>query len=212
MAQPDSSSVTEPQRAAIRRAESILESLRARTESYMVAIAGIPGSGKTTLCEILKQKLPDAVVVPMDGYHLPRCQLDAEGLRRRGAPYTFDAASFRADMERLKATRSGLFPTFDHAEKDPRPDMIRVTPSAPLIIVEGIYVLMRDWGVEGLFDLRVFLDCDLDTAADRLTLRHLECGISHSEAEARHRALTNDRVNSLEILADGCRERADLVL
>jgi pantothenate kinase len=81
-----------------------------------------------------------------------------------------------------------------------------------LIIVEGIYVLMKDWGVEPLFDLRVFLDCDLDVATERLTRRHVECGISQTAEEARHRALTNDRVNSLDILADGCRERADLVL
>jgi pantothenate kinase len=63
-----------------------------------------------------------------------------------------------------------------------------------------------------LFDLRVFLDCPLDVATERLTLRHVACGISNTLADARHRALTNDRVNSIEILADGCRERADLVL
>jgi pantothenate kinase len=203
---------TDPVAAATMRAEAILAALRSRPDASLIAIAGIPGSGKSTLCEVLKSQLPDAVVVPIDGYHLPRSRLDAEGMRRRGAQYTFDAAGCRADLERLKQTRSGLFPTFDHAEKDPRPGMIEVTPSVPLVIVEGLYVLMRDWQLERLFDLRVFLDCDLDVATDRLTRRHVACGISHTEEEARHRALTNDRLNSLEILADGCRERADLLL
>lgn len=198
--------------SATTRAAAILEELRQRPNAYLVGIAGIPGSGKTTLCDMLQHLRPDAVVVPMDGYHLPRSRLDTEGLRRRGAPFTFDSNSFRSDMERLKQSRAGLFPTFDHAEKDPRPGMIHVTPSVPLVIVEGIYVLMRDWRLEPLFDLRVFLDCDLDTATDRLTRRHVATGISLTTEEARHRALTNDRVNSLEILADGCRERADLVL
>ena len=152
------------------------------------------------------------IVLGMDGFHLPRCQLDAEGMRRRGAQHTFDAASFRSDLTRLKQTRAGSFPTFDHAEKDPKAGAIRVTPSVPLVIVEGIYVLMHDWQLENLFDLRVFLDCDLDVATERLTLRHVACGISNTEAEARHRAMTNDRLNAIEILADGCRERADLVL
>lgn len=198
--------------AATIRAEAILELLRQRPDAYLIGIAGIPGSGKTTLCDVLQQRLPEAVVVPMDGYHLPRCQLDAEGMRRRGAQHTFDAANFRADLLKLKETRSGLFPTFDHAEKDPRPGAIQVTPAASLVIVEGIYVLMRDWNLESLFDLQIFLDCDLEVATERLTLRHVACGISSTPEEARHRALTNDRINSLEILTDGCRERADLVL
>lgn len=212
MAHADPAIPSESISAATIRADAILEMLRQRPAAYLIAIAGIPGSGKTTLCDFLKSRRPDAVVVPMDGYHLPRSQLDAEGMRRRGAGYTFDAASCRSDLERLKLTRSGFFSTFDHAEKDPKPDMIRVTPPVPLVIVEGLYVLMHDWQLERLFDLRVFLDCDLDVATERLTLRHVACGISQTEAEARHRALTNDRINSLEILADGCRERADLVL
>jgi pantothenate kinase len=148
----------------------------------------------------------------MDGYHIPRSQLDAEGIRRRGASFTFGAASFQSDLLRLKQTRAGSFPAFDHAEKDPRPNAIEVTPSVPLVIVEGNYLLMREWQLEPLFDLRVFLDCDLDTAMERVALRHLACGISQTEEEARDRALNNDRLNALEILADGCRDRADLIL
>jgi pantothenate kinase len=193
-------------------ADIILAALQNRPDAYLVGIAGIPGSGKTTLCRELKLRRPEAVVVPMDGYHLPRRQLDAEGLRRRGALHTFDAAAFRADIKTLRRTRTALFPEFDHAEKDPRPDAIRVTPSAPLVFVEGIYVLMRDWQVEPLLDLKVFLDCDLDTAVERLAARHVACGLASTFAEGRRRALENDRLNSLGILADGCRERADLCL
>lgn len=193
-------------------ADFILAALHDRPEAYLVGIAGIPGSGKTTLCRELKLRQPDAVVVPMDGYHLPRSRLDAEGLRRRGALHTFDAAAFRADIETLRRTRTALFPEFDHAEKDPRPGVIRVTPSAPLVFVEGIYVLMRDWQVEPLLDLKVFLDCDLDTAVERLAARHVACGLASTLEEGHRRALENDRVNSLGLLADGCRERADLCL
>jgi pantothenate kinase len=138
--------------------------------------------------------------------------LDAEGIRRRGAPFTFDAASFGVDLLSLKKTHTGSFPAFDHAEKDPRPNAITVTPSVPLVIVEGNYLLMQEWQLEPLFDLRVFLDCDLDTAMERVAFRHLACGISPTEEEARDRALNNDRLNALEILADGCRDRADLIL
>ncbi len=196
--------------------ESIIDrffsALQQRPDVYMVGIAGVPGSGKTTLCRSIIARRPDAVVVPMDGYHLPRSRLDAEGMRRRGALHTFDGDGFYQDMLSLRQTRQGVFPGFDHAEKDPRPGAVRVTPEATLVIVEGIYVLMKSWRSEPLFDLRVFLDCDLDEAVNRLAIRHVETGLASTPEEGRDRAITNDRVNAEVILADGCRERADLIL
>lgn len=193
-------------------AEVLLAELKQRPEIYMVGIAGIPGSGKSTLARKLADCAPGAVVVSMDGYHIPRCRLDAEGLRRRGARHTFDADVFRSDLAALRRTRRGVFPDFDHAEKDPRAGAIRITPAAPLIIVEGLYVLMRDWHAEELFDLRVFLDCDPDLALARLVARHVEAGLSATHGEARCRVETNDRLNAEAILADGCRERAHVIL
>jgi pantothenate kinase len=198
--------------AAQTQADAVLAALQAKPRAYMVGIAGIPGSGKTTLCRELLRRRPEAVVLPMDGYHLPRSRLDAEGLRFRGAPHTFAADDFRADMESLRRNRAGVFPEFDHAEKDPRPGAIRVTPSVPLVIVEGIYVLMQSWRVEPLLDLKIFIDCDLDEAVERLAARHVACGLETTLEEGRRRAIENDRRNSLTILADGCRERADLRL
>lgn len=204
--------VTSINSAAQAQADAVLAALQAKPQAYLIGIAGIPGSGKTTLCRELLRRRPDAVVVPMDGYHLPRNRLDAEGLRFRGAPHTFAADDFRADIELLRRNRAGVFPEFDHAEKDPRPDAIRVTPSVPLVIVEGIYVLMQAWRVEPLLDLKIFLDCDLDEAVERLAARHVACGLAATLEEGRRRAIENDRKNSLAILADGCRERADLRL
>jgi len=198
--------------AAAESARRLLAAVRGRPDAYLVGIAGIPGSGKSTLCAAARELMPDVVVVPMDGYHLPRRLLDEEGLRRRGAPHTFDAAAFRADIELLRRTRAGVFPAFDHAEADPRPVAIHVTSAAPLVLVEGLYVLMRDWRLEPLFDLRVFLDCDPDVATERVAARHLAAGLAATPGLARARALANDRVNALAILADGCRQRADLVL
>lgn len=193
--------------------EAAVETLISRVRgARLLAIAGIPGSGKSTLAAALCARLPEAVVVPMDGYHLPRRLLDAEGLRRRGAVHTFDAAGFRADLRRLKQNGAGAFPAFDHAEQDPRPDAIEVQAAHSTVIVEGLYLLLREWRLSELFDLRAFLDCDLDTALARVAARHLACGLCATAEEAHERAETNDRQNALAILADGCRERADLIL
>lgn len=191
---------------------TLLHALEKRPEARMIAIAGIPGSGKSTLSAELQASVPGSVVVPMDGYHLPRRILDEEEMQRRGAPYTFDPGSLRDDLRRLRQTRAGTFPAFDHAEQDPRPDAITVTLQTPLVIVEGLYLLFSDWQLACLFDFSVFIECDLDTAMERVARRHVRCGLCDTIEAGRQRANFNDRHNSLAILADRCRERAHLVL
>lgn len=193
-------------------AAQILAAIDARPGTYLVAIAGVPGSGKSTVCEQILAQRPAYGVVPMDGYHIPRCQLNDEGRRRRGAPHTFDDASFRRDLTRLRETRAGRFPRFDHAVKDPEPDAIIITPETPVVLVEGLYLLLRDWRLEPLFDLKVLLTCDAALAVERLWPRHLDAEIEPTPEAARHRAETSDAANAALILDDGCADRADLVI
>ena len=88
-------------------ADQVFVALRHRPDAYLIGIAGVPGSGKTTLCRELASRRPDAIIVSMDGYHLPRSRLDAEGMRRRGAPHTFDAEAFQRDIAQLRQSRDG---------------------------------------------------------------------------------------------------------
>ena len=192
-------------------ADAIERAVRSR-DARFVALASVPGSGKSTVAEALRARWPGAAVLPMDGYHLPRRLLNAEGMSRRGAPHTFDPARLRADLLRLKTTGAGEFPAFDHAEGDPREAAIRIEAGARPIFVEGLYLLLHDWRLETFFGLRVFLDCPLDIAMRRVAARHLACGLAPDAAAAQARAESNDRLNAELILADGCRERADLLI
>lgn len=63
--------------------DRILAALDERPNAYLVAVVGIPGSGKSTLCSALGQRLRGSVGLPMDGYHLPRCQLSPEEAARQ---------------------------------------------------------------------------------------------------------------------------------
>ena len=79
--------------------------LLAETGRRLVAIAGPPGGGKSTLCERLDHELNAsrpgvAAIVPMDGYHFDDAILREKGtLARKGAPFTFDVGGLqiRAD-------------------------------------------------------------------------------------------------------------------
>ena len=87
-----------------------------RPRRRILGIAGPPGAGKSTLAEAIVAALgADAVLVPMDGFHLENEELVRLGLReRKGAPPTFDATGYAALLARLRVapdrvTRAPLF-------------------------------------------------------------------------------------------------------
>ena len=82
----------------------------------IIGLAGPPGAGKTTtafkVCEKINDLLGNgkAMVVPMDGYHIPRDKLrtmeNPEYLfKRRGAPFTFDPEGLLAMLKKLKENK-----------------------------------------------------------------------------------------------------------
>ncbi|KAG5923058.1 hypothetical protein E4U42_005057 [Claviceps africana] len=209
-------------------------------QRLLIGIAGIPGSGKTTLSHILTQSLNSraahahpqphqppcpapAIVVPMDGFHLPRAALSAmpnpaEAHARRGAPFTFDAPKLLALMRRLRAPipplgSSILAPSFDHAVKDPREEDISVLPTHRIVILEGNYLALdKDEWRDGaaLLDELWFVEVDFAVARARLRERHVRAGIVSTLEEGDKRALQNDLVNGEEIVR--CRMAVDEVI
>ena len=196
-----------------------LENGRAQTASVsasnrkIVLLAGGPGSGKTTLAEraaSLVRENARVCVLPMDGFHIRKAQLDDEGVLRRGAPFTFDVGALLAAIERLRAADSADidWPTFDHARGDPSApgDGIRVTREDTLILIEGNYLLLehavspdgsieRRWGELAAFaDECWFVTCDADEANARLVARHMAAN-NNTEEEAWTRVRTNDALN-----------------
>ena len=86
----------------------------------LVALAGMPGAGKSTLSSILRRLLqPHGLIVPADGFHIALKDLKLKGdaaVYRRGAADTFDPAALRAKLKRVKSGEEDVsFPDFDHA-------------------------------------------------------------------------------------------------
>jgi pantothenate kinase len=170
----------------------------------IVALAGYPGSGKTTAAkqwtQQLNQELGDGrfMALGMDGFHLTKAQLaklhnPKEAFARRGAPWTFDPDGLIAKLKELKSN-AGIapvgWPGFEHEIGDPVPDALIVPPGCPLILVEGIYTLLRQerWAdLDEIFDETWFLDTSLETSMQRLYRRH-QMAWGMSEAEARKQA------------------------
>ena len=185
----------------------------------IVGLAGVPGSGKSTLAAELREEAlallgPGAdagavVVLGMDGFHLTRAQLAAmpdpeEALRRRGAPWTFDAAGCAARLRDVREAAPDAvvrWPSFDHAVKDPVEDDVVVPAAARLVILEGIYVLHPLDGFDALrpaLDEAWFLDTPREEAHARLAARHQAAwGVSAEEAE--RIIAVNDGLNALVV-------------
>lgn len=177
----------------------------------IIGIAGSPGAGKSTIAEALVEHLDSAVVLPMDGYHLPQARLVELGRRdRMGAPDTFDVDGFLATLTALRAVdNSGdpvLAPGFDREIEEPVPDAISIVQELSTVVVEGNYLLLESGGwerVAPLLDVTVFVGVDRGIRQQRLIERHVRFGKSPEDARAW--ALGPDEHNARTIEATAAR-------
>ncbi len=177
----------------------------------MLGITGAPGAGKSTLAASLVEVLaPDAVLVPMDGFHLADAELRRLGLReRKGAPETFDAAGYIAVLRRLRERVDDVVyaPSFCREIEEPIAGAVAVGRDVPLVITEGNYLL--HWtSARRLLDEVWFAEMDEPTRLERLIQRHMVYGRTREQAEGR--AYGSDQRNADLIAAT--RDGADLVV
>jgi pantothenate kinase len=176
-----------------------------RNNQLFVGIAGGPGSGKSTLCAAVaklineqtqtamqgEEEACEAVVLPMDGYHYSRTQLQTMGsnptsdytyedlLARRGAPWTFDAEGCIEAFTLARRTGFASLPVYSRAKSDPVPNGIRLRPETKIVLLEGNYLLAWDdsrWApLRWVFDETWYIECkSLEEQRNRLVKRHLE--------------------------------------
>ena len=69
--------------------DKIVESIE-KKNLRIIGISGVPGAGKSTIASQLSNCLPKSVCLSMDGFHIYRKNLSEEGIKKRGAPFTFD--------------------------------------------------------------------------------------------------------------------------
>ncbi len=204
----------------------------------VIALTGLPGSGKSTLANRLAREVnvklgvksganvgsaignepgaDVALALSMDGFHFSKAQLASfpdpvEAIKRRGAPWTFDAAALKERITQLHSQAEVGWPGFDHGAGDPVAGAIQVGAAIRLVIVEGLYLLYQgeDWRLDGLFQERWYLDTPMETAMSRLLARHLQVN-GNTQAVAELRLTQNDRPNTQIVAAT--RNRAEFRL
>ncbi|XP_071719827.1 putative uridine kinase C227.14 isoform X2 [Rutidosis leptorrhynchoides] len=202
--------------------------------THIVGLAGPPGAGKTTIASEVAKRLnkmwpqkscsfdsqvgpPEiAVVLPMDGFHLYRHQLDSmedpkEAHARRGAPWTFNPDLFLKCLKTLREQGSVYAPSFDHGVGDPIEDDIFVNVQHKVVIVEGNYILLEEgtWkDISSMLDEKWFVDVDIDVAMERVLKRHISTG--NTPDIAKQRIEYNDKPNAELVFKS--KKNADLII
>ncbi|ORX35107.1 P-loop containing nucleoside triphosphate hydrolase protein [Kockovaella imperatae] len=211
----------------IRRAiiYSKTEHFRDSPRRLLVAVAGPPGCGKSTvvgpLCAMLNLELETSgasledgrrvrcATVSLDGWHYPRVTLDKMpdptlAHWRRGAPFTYDRLSY---LDFLKGLRSSggskiAYKTFNHATKDPEPGLVPIDETALIILIEGLYTAFDRPGwreCAEMMDRRVWIEVDPAVSRERVIRRNLAAGVSIDLLSAIDRVDASDMLNDQEV-------------
>jgi len=184
---------------------------------FIVAIAGPPGAGKSTLADALVVALQalgeSAEVLPMDGFHMDNGVLQEKGLlSRKGAPETFDVRGF-LDIIRAVRVAEGevLVPVFDRSRELAIAASRVIEVSTRFVLVEGNYLLLdrAPWSaLDGEFDYEILISPPVATLEEGLMDRWRGYGLS--EEAAREKTQGNDLKNGA-LVRDHCRG-ADIIL
>lgn len=186
-------------------AEALLDQVLAAPRAdrrRVIAIAGPPASGKSTLSHVLADQMTAAgvqtMVVPMDGFHLDNRILVAKGLlASKGSPETFDAEGFLRLVKALPASETVYYPIFDRERDIAIAGAGLVSGACDTVIVEGNYLLFNApiWrDLMNSWDLSIQIDCPLPILRQRLIDRWLTHGLTQENAIAR--AESNDLKNA----------------
>lgn len=186
--------------------------LRASTNRLLVAVAGPPGSGKSTIADALRLELISctsltAEVLPMDGFHFDDTLLEQFGRKnRKGAPDTFDVEGLYATLQRVKQAYKKTdiaVPVFDRSLELSRASARLISRDTRIVIVEGNYLLLSTapWSdLHGLHDMSVMITCDPKTLRDRLLARWHAHGFS--ETQSKEKVEQNDLVNANTVMVE----------
>jgi len=199
---------------------AMLDHLQQTSKKRVVAgIAGIPGSGKSTFAAVLtdvagvlfdRKRL---ITVGMDGWHLNNAILNKKTITdqtgekvplrlHKGAPQSFDVQALADAINKIKQTQAAVkLPVYDRRIHDPIPDAIALGPETKIVLIEGNYLLcdMSGWDkISSQLQPKLFLECDHNTARQRVIARHIRGGLDRQSADAKYEL--NDRTNTEIVL------------
>ena len=141
----------------------------------VIGIAGGSGSGKTTVVNAITQELnaKRVVVIPQDSYYKDSSDLSDEEKRAHNFdhPDAIDWELLCQQLSELKKGRTIQQPVYSF-ETFLRESVTIETAPAPILLVDGIFSFYFE-EIRNLFDLKVYIDADVDVRLSRRILRDM---------------------------------------
>lgn len=152
---------------------------------FIIGIAGGSGSGKTFFlkCFLKHFSHSEVSLVSQDDYYFPvpeGMSAEENKLFNFDLPDTIDHQHFEDDINSLLLGQSITKKEYTFNNPSAIPKMLEIK-SAPIIIVEGLFILHFK-KLSALLDMKIFIDADDDVALQRRLKRDLvERGYSHDD-------------------------------
>lgn len=148
-----------------------------RAPPFLIGVAGGTASGKTTVCEKIREALADdrVVIISMDNFYRPLTQEERANVEdfNFDHPSAFDEAEIARCLDNLKRGRAVNVPIYDFATHARRADATERVEPAEVILFEGILVLHMATIVRRL-NMKIYVDTDDDLRLSRRILRDVE--------------------------------------
>lgn len=141
----------------------------------IIGIAGGTGSGKTTVANVILQRVGKDHIsyLPHDAYYRDLGDLphDQKAAFNFDHPNSLETELMIKHIKELKNGQPVNIPVYDFSKHSRTDNTIRVEPH-PVVVVEGI-LLFTDRELRELFDIRIFVDTDPDIRFIRRLTRDL---------------------------------------
>lgn len=145
-----------------------------KIEPLVVGLTGLSGSGKSYFVNKLKEKLGDNLtIVGFDDYYKPLEEqlIDDKGEANYDLPSALYSEKFHQDLMQLIEYHPVVLKKYQFEHYD-APEVIEILSPAPILLVEGLFVMEFE-PVDELLDVRFFVECDIDLCFDRRLARDI---------------------------------------
>ena len=185
-------------------------------ERYIIAIAGPPGCGKSSIAHLLNYLLKNnfnlnTTILPLDGFHHKNNYLQSNriSIKNRvlslydikGAPETYNLESFINSLKKLINGENFYWPIYSRKIHNPIEKGIKITDDKSIFIIEGNYLLLDELPWKELtryYNKKIFISSSLHFLKKRIIKRKLAGG--HSRKEAVKHYKISDRENIKRVL------------